>query len=413
MAAHLTVAPHAPAARGGGSRYIPELDGIRGIAILLVISFHFGLFAIDSHSTLYTVYRSVVGLGWAGVDLFFVLSGCLITGILLDSKSSRHYFRSFYMRRVLRILPLYYICVFAFFCIVLPAGNTLAPAWAAGQEWMRVPPGESVWYWLHLSNWRSAYGILQTSPITHFWSLAIEEQFYLVWPLVVLCCSEAGLLNVCIGLVLLSAGLRNFPEFQAQVKLHSDFIYRLTPFRIDPLAFGAMLALLSRRAAFREWSRRWLWLPAASGAAVLLSIVFILRSGSYRTEMMSRYGYTAVSLICFAAVAYGLMRAGSRSAGARLLRVPPLVSIGKYSYAMYVLHLPVAFFWPVSVSPYLVAGSRVATGVVSTALGTGIAYLLALASWHLVEHRFLRLKERFSYHGSAPRAAPAAHPVAR
>ena len=399
MASHLTAVKNTVTSRPAGSRYIPELDGIRGIAILGVIAFHFGLFTIDSHNLLYSVYGSVVGLGWAGVDLFFVLSGCLITRILLDTRNSRHYFRSFYMRRVLRILPLYYLSVFVFFCVVLPVGDAVAPGSFSSHEWTRVAPGESLWYWLHLSNWRSAFGILQTSPLTHFWSLAIEEQFYLVWPVIVLYCSETGLLNVCIALIVIATGLRNIPQFQAQVSLHSDFIYRLTPFRVDPLAFGALLALLSRRAAFRYWSRRWLCLPLAIGAGVLFSIVFAVHSGWYRTEPMSRYGYTAVSLIGFAVVGYGLLHTGSGTAAARLLRMPPLVSIGKYSYGMYVLHLPVAFFWPALVSPSLIGGSRIATAVASIAAGAVISYLLALGSWHLIEQRFLRLKNRFRISG--------------
>ena len=285
-----------------GARYLPELDGIRGIAILMVIAFHFGR-DIDTHSLLYSVYRSTIELGWAGVDLFFVLSGCLITGILLDTKNSERYFQSFYMRRILRVLPLYYLSVFAFFCICLPIRNALAPGWFGRQEWTHIPAGEAIWYWFHLSNWRSALGVLQNSPVTHFWSLSIEEQFYLVWPLFVLYCSDSRLLTVCISLILLSVGLLNSPYFQAEVNLHSDFIYRLTPFRLDPLAFGAMLAVLSRYRSFGGWYRRWSWLPLTIGGTVLLSIVAALRNGGYRNEAMSRYGFTAVLVICFAIVA--------------------------------------------------------------------------------------------------------------
>jgi peptidoglycan/LPS O-acetylase OafA/YrhL len=387
-----------------GARYLPELDGIRGIAILMVIAFHFGLFDIDTHSFLYTVYRSTIELGWAGVDLFFVLSGCLITGILLDTKNSEHYFRTFYIRRVLRILPLYYLIVFAFFCICLPIGNALAPGWFDGQEWAHIPAREGVWYWFHLSNWRSALGVLQTSPITHFWSLSIEEQFYLVWPLVVLYCSDPRLLKVCIGLILLSVGLRNIPYFQAEVSLHSDFIYRLTPFRLDSLAFGAILAVLSRGRGFGDCYRRWSWLPLTIGASVLLSIVAALRDSGYRNEAMSRYGFTAVSVICFAIVGYGLLNSGSIAAPARILRIPLLVTFGKYSYGMYVLHLPLAFFWPGLVRTDLIGGSRITTAVASIVCGLAISYLMALLSWHLIEHRFLRLKDRFSYKASRPQS---------
>jgi peptidoglycan/LPS O-acetylase OafA/YrhL len=356
------------------------------------------LFEIDTHSLLYTIYRSTVELGWAGVDLFFVLSGCLITGILLDTKNSEGYFKTFYTRRVLRILPLYYVSVFAFFVVCLPIGHALAPDWFSREEWTHLPAGESIWYWFHLSNLRSAFGVLQTSPVTHFWSLAIEEQFYLIWPLIVLYCSESRLLNVCIALILLSTGLRNIPEFQAQVSRYSDFIYRLTPFRLDPLAFGAMLAILSRRPGFRDWIRRWSWLPLAIGVGVLLSIILTLRSSGYRNYAMSQFGFSAVSLICFTVVSYGLLNSGSAGTSARLLRSPLFVRFGKYSYGMYVLHLPVAFFWPRLVRPGLIGDSRIVTAIVSILCGIAISYLTAFAAWHLIEKRFLRLKDRFSYH---------------
>jgi peptidoglycan/LPS O-acetylase OafA/YrhL len=396
MASSLTAAPLAERSHKPHSRYVPELDGVRGIAILMVIAFHFGLYGVDGYG-LHLLYTSAVGLGWAGVDLFFVLSGCLITGILLDTKDSEHYFRSFYMRRILRILPLYYLCVFFFFCLLLPIGSVFAPGWLHQQDWAQVGRGEAVWYWLHLSNWRSAFGILQTSPITHFWSLAIEEQFYLVWPVIVLYCSERGLLRLSIGLILLSAGLRNIPEFQALVATYPDFVYRITPFRVDPLAFGAILALLSRRAAFREWGRRWLWIPGTIAAGVLLSIVLTLHSSSYRSEPMSRYGFTAVSVICFSVVACSLLNTASDAPVARLLRIPPLVSIGKYSYGMYVLHLPVAFFWPGVLQRFAISQDHISSAAASILSGIVISYLMAWVSWHLIEHRFLRLKDRFSY----------------
>jgi peptidoglycan/LPS O-acetylase OafA/YrhL len=378
------------------SRHVRELDGIRGIAILMVIGFHFGLYRFEAHGLLHDVYRDTLELGWAGVDLFFVLSGCLITGILLDAKNSRRYFRSFYMRRVLRILPLYYVSVFAFFCIFLPVARTAAPGWVSHQDWMRVEPGQAIWYWLHLSNWRSGFDDLQL-PISHFWSLAIEEQFYLVWPLVVFYVSEGRLFKLCVVLIFLAAALRNLPVFEAQAAHYPEFLYRITPFRVEPLALGAMIAILARRASFLRWTRRWLWLPCSMGAAVLLMIMVAANSGIYRNERMSRFGFTAIGLICFSMVAYGLMHAGSSSALARLLRLPPLVSFGKYSYGMYVLHVPVAFFWPAWLRQTLPHAGVIAGSLISLVSGILISYLLALASWHLIESRFLRLKDRFAY----------------
>jgi peptidoglycan/LPS O-acetylase OafA/YrhL len=297
---------------------------------------------------------------------------------------------------VLRILPLYYLCVFALFCVFLPLGPKLLPHWFHRQPWTQVGGGEAVWYWLHLSNWRSGFGVLQISPITHFWSLAIEEQFYLVWPMVVLFLSEARLLKLSVVLIVVSILLRNVPAFQDQLTRYPDFIYRLTPFRLDPLAFGAILALLVRRSAFPSWARRWLPVSTALGIGVLASILIALRSGLYRHPPMSRFGFTAVSLICFSAVAYGFVHAGGDTFLARSLRFRPLVSIGTYSYGMYVLHMPVAFFWPSVLTRVHVAGHRIPIAIASAIAGAVIAYGMALVSWHLVEHRFLALKDRFS-----------------
>src|SRR5262249_39109049 len=151
---------------------------------------------------------------------------------------------------------------------------------------------------------------------------------------------------------------------------------------------------LSRHHSFKDWSRRWSWLLLSIGAGVVLSIVVALRSSGYRNQAMSRYGFTAVSLICFVIVGYGLLNSGSIAVPARILRNPLLASLGKYSYGMYVLHLPLAFFWPRLVRPGLIGDSRIVTAVVSILCGSVMSYFMALGSWHLIEKRFLRLRDR-------------------
>ncbi len=175
--------------------HIPALDGLRGLAILMVMVIHQA--GLVPKSALDRAVLMVLPLGEAGVDLFFVLSGFLITGILVASKGAPHYYRNFYARRFLRIFPLYYAVLFAVF-FVLPH---LVPS--PQSKWGHVSGPNQLWYWAYLSNW---YIALKTRGPTHgvvdlSWTLSIEEQFYLTWPMVVALSSRRTLLAICAGLI--------------------------------------------------------------------------------------------------------------------------------------------------------------------------------------------------------------------
>ncbi|MBD0321145.1 MAG: acyltransferase, partial [Gemmatimonadetes bacterium] len=170
--------------------HLPALDGLRGVAVALVVLLHFTLFV--PAGPVESFFSRGVGTGWMGVDLFFVLSGFLITGILYDSRDSPAYFRNFYARRSLRIFPLYYAYLFAIFA-VLPR----VQAGAAG------PAEESarIWVWTYLSNVLFARGGWEVMPghTTHLWSLAVEEQFYLLWFAAVVMAPRRWLLPTIVG----------------------------------------------------------------------------------------------------------------------------------------------------------------------------------------------------------------------
>src|SRR5581483_6988074 len=175
------------------STHMAALDGLRGVAILAVMLFHQSLVVGDSaldRAVAFWTYS-----GWDGVDLFFVLSGFLITGILFDSRSSpgSRYFRTFYSRRVLRILPLYYgVALFTLVILAhIPNYKSANLARISGAE---------VWYWVYLQNWSiGAAGLFRNGILDVTWSLAIEEQFYLVWPIAVLLLSRRALMKLCVG----------------------------------------------------------------------------------------------------------------------------------------------------------------------------------------------------------------------
>src|SRR6185503_19750329 len=156
--------------------HVPSLDGIRGLAIAIVLV-HNGTFILHgSHATLPKVAAAVAAAGWLGVQLFFVLSGFLITGILLDSRTRPQFFRTFYTRRTLRIFPLYY----AF----LASALFIVPLLANVPDWHATALRNQVFYWTYTSNWANPLGYA-IPGLSHFWSLAVEEQFYLFWPVVV------------------------------------------------------------------------------------------------------------------------------------------------------------------------------------------------------------------------------------
>lgn len=361
---------------------VPELDGVRGVAILLVMLFHFQ--GVRPHLIPKALTYPMI-LGWSGVDLFFVLSGFLITGILVETREAENYFSSFYARRVLRILPLYLVVVFLCFRVAAPLARR------AGVD---LDPGGTLepWYWLHASNWRSAFGP-DVAPLSHFWSLSIEEQFYLVWPMIVLWIPPRRLGVACAGLAAASCGLRCFAAFHGAPP---EALHRLTVFRLDALALGGVVACIVRSPRARDWVRR--RLRVLSAAAVLLLIAIVVLGRGATTLPMASVGYTAFALAYAAFVFYADDRSGSASRVAAALRRPWLRSFGRYSYAMYVFHYPIALYqenlfagWARGVSEPAKAG----IWVVSVLAGIGLSYAIGWTSWNVIEKHFLALKRFF------------------
>ncbi|HTR01818.1 MAG TPA: acyltransferase [Thermoanaerobaculia bacterium] len=380
----------APRTDETGAAPIPELDGVRGIAILLVMLFHFQGVRPPGIPKFLT-YPMI--LGWSGVDLFFVLSGFLITRILISTRGAPNYFSAFYARRILRIFPLYFVAVFLFFRVALPLAARFG--WDLGTD-----PGLEPWFWFHLSNGPSAFG-RDARPLSHFWSLSIEEQFYLAWPAVVRAVAPRWLGAVCAGVAALAVGLR---VAAAAKGVNPEALHRLTVFRMDALALGGLVAWIAvdpaRRAALRR-RLRVVW----GASAVLLAALCVAGRGAV-SPVMTRFGYTAVALFDAGFVFVAFDRSGSAARLSRILRQPWLRAFGKYSYAMYVFHYPVAL-----VAERLAPGEgasalvRTIDWLASVIGGIAVSFLLALASWNLLEKRFLVLKNRFV---ARPVAAPAA-----
>jgi peptidoglycan/LPS O-acetylase OafA/YrhL len=367
----------------------PALDGVRGIAILLVLAHH--LTVVRPATPFDEVTLAVLHKGWAGVDVFLVLSGFLITGILIDSRDSPRYFKSFYVRRTLRIFPLFYLVIFLSY-YVLPLFPTwyqrLVGAGGAPPQWQ---------YWLFVSNFAIAernqfqHGILDIS-----WSLAIEEQFYLVWPVVVWLCPPAWLGTLC-GVIITSVPLlRAFAIASGAPELE---VYVSTPYRADALAAGGGLAWVSRRplgASIRPLGPWAFW----AGVGGVGGLVWWDGHTSWDGGLKQFVGYSFLALAASGLVLCA-MREPGRSRWPRALAAGWLRTFGRYSYCLYLIHLPVMWIMRYAVfdpsrGP-LVVGSALPAQVGFWALTVPVALGLAWLSWRCFEQPVLRLKRFFPY----------------
>lgn len=378
------------------SGYIAELDGVRGVAILVVMILHFTILVPGTAGE--TLFARSVEWGWAGVDLFFVLSGFLITGILLDARGGDGYFKTFYVRRALRIFPLYYAFLFALF-VLLPLLRS------SGGE----PLGPQLLSLAYLHNVLMGFGGWDAVPAhtTHLWSLSIEEQFYMIWPLVVLRASRTGLLRISLGLVAVAWCTRLFLHLSLG---HGVAGYTLLPARVDALALGALLALVVREEGWVERFRRWLVPALAAGVALVATAAIIswmqtpwgnpLPPLALHVQLL---GYPGVDLLSAALVGMAVLPGPSPVRTA--LGHPLLLRLGKYSYALYLFHVPLRDVlrdrvFAGGLPP--IWGSQVPTQLLLLAACIALTFAVSVVSWHILEKRFLRLKDRFEYRAPTP-----------
>ncbi len=364
----------AATARMSGQRsvargFISELDGLRGIAILVVMVHRFWPRSDQG------VAADVAGAGWAGVDLFFVISGFLIAGILLDTRGEGDYFRNFYARRVLRIFPLYYLFVIG----VLIAFHS-NPAF-------RESAGSPLWYLLHLGN--VPEGVLG-NDVPYFlgpvWSLAIEEQFYLTFPWLVYALDRRRLTIVLLAMLAVAPAIRigTMLAYPGQERIQ----YLFTLCRLDTIAIGCLLAIAARTLDVDAARDRVLRLTMlAAGAAVVIGVV----TGLDRTTAFGRtLGYSVVAVGCAAIVALVMLQRGAPSTA--WLRWSWLRYLGKLCFGLYLLHRPADTI--VTAVAGRVALDGAALWLMPVKLGAALA--LATVSWFLIERPFMSLKDRFS-----------------
>jgi peptidoglycan/LPS O-acetylase OafA/YrhL len=366
---------------------LPALDGLRGIAIALVTGFHF---LRDPGGAVTNTVSLVASAGWIGVDLFFVISGFLITGILLEAKGSPRYYRNFYVRRALRILPLYY--GFLLFLLLLPRQSDVAAALNVTFFLHHQP-----WFWTHATNWLLASDAGRGSAAAGYgalWSLALEEQFYLVWPAVVATVSESALLKLCVALLAI--------EFPARILLalagadpYSLYVSSFT--HLDPLAVGGFLAIAARRGSLVRCRRRATWC-AMLGSILFFVSMALIGTGAPIYSVPLSFMFSGVSLLWGGVLA--VVIPSPRSRWTLPLRRGPLRVWGRYSYSYYLLQLPV------SATLRMTGVLDVLPGYLPAAAVASATFTLSYFTWHLWEKRWLALKTRFPRRVAATFSAP-------
>lgn len=376
-------------------RHFPELDGIRGIAITMVLLAHsvdiLGVVPKSAADPGYHAWgRLVLRIflqGWGGVDIFFALSGFLITGILLRARNRPNYFSAFYARRALRIFPVYYAfltlgLIFAYFS---KAYRTLLPD----------SPGVMLSYFFYVQNWpvfwKSWAGM--TGAWGAYWSLAVEEQFYMVWPTLIRFVKFPVLLAICIAGALLGPFTRLWI-----LHFHGLNLGLLqSPFsREDGLFIGAAIAIY-REVHGKPVPMRWAKLAAAAGI-IILAYIALFHSPEFEGKGTRIWliGPSAFALIAGAMIAASHFRPPVLHT---VLTWRPLLVAGKLSYGMYVYHITI--YWALAtyvfalVTPHLNAWTRILLPLVAIPLTILLVTLVAELSFRYFETPFLRLKRHF------------------
>jgi peptidoglycan/LPS O-acetylase OafA/YrhL len=336
--------------------------------------------------------RAITYAGWTGLDMFFVLSGYLITGILLDSRGQPRWWSNFMARRALRVFPLYYGTLAVLFVLLPWLVRWSDPQFATLQS-------NQAWYWTYTVNVLAAVTRVSGTPLNtvHLWSLSIEEQFYLVWPLIVWVCRPRTLLRV-VGIAVL-AGF----AFRLGLALHDPVnpyaLYALTPCRLDGLMIGAALAVVAR--APGGLARLRAWVPGVFSAGMLALIAMALWRGGLdpRDPVVSVAAYPVVALVC-GTLLVTAVTAPATSRFSRVLCTDSLRKWGRYSYGIYIVHFPLlgAIEWKTDFYQHgvsLLGGSRLPLVLLLAAIGMTLSYTLGYLSYHLYERRFLALKRYF------------------
>jgi len=360
------------------SNHNPALDGFRGLAILLVVLSHSCI--PQAESTLSRVWYWVSSAGWVGVDMFFVLSGFLITRILITSRDSRGYYLNFYFRRFLRIFPLFYLFLFVFF-IIVPRFSDLAKLFS-------LTLGHFLWHLLFCSNLLfSKLGFYPGHVVDVSWSLSIEEQFYLFWPALVAFMNLKQLRWVCLLMALVGEVIIVARFFRAD-ELNSTYFFTLT--RWDGILFGSALAATMmdpiESVKIRNYKKPVLWI------SFLLSLLAFSRGIHTTSPLIQMIGFPSFAVF-FSSILYFVNFNGFLQ---RCFSMTPLRTLGKYSYGIYLFHKPTIITLEEAFLPFL--KTTILYRVPETVMllfqivSVLASLMVAIGLFHCYEKHFLKFK---------------------
>ena len=364
------------------TRRIPALDGIRGLAILLVLGLHSQAnFAdVPVGSTLARLF-ALTRLWWCGVDLFFVLSGFLIGGILLNARDSSSYYRTFYMRRAFRILPLYFL---------------LLSLYSLVSQWL-PPFGDPIpfaLYPLMLQNFvTAATGFFGVVWLSVTWSLAVEEHFYLIAPTLIRRLSDRTMISFVVAAIIVTPVIRVIMCLAWPTGFMGAYVLVIS--RADALMWGIGIALIMRNAAAIAWlEQRRKWLLA--GLAIAAAFVGYMTMENWTIVMiaMNALGYSVIAGGFALLVLLVLINDDSRLAA--LFRWRPLRFLGVRAYAIYLFHLP-AIYLVFLANGYTSPAVRRWDEWALAWLGIAAAVLFASFTWKFIELPLIARSHRFNY----------------
>lgn len=371
------------------AQHLDALDGLRALAIALVLLNHLTPGG-DPNQGVRSVVFKLAQIGWSGVDLFFVLSGFLITGILLRGKAAGRAMGSFLMRRVLRIVPAYYLALL----IVLVVVPLATGAYPVPRASLQAP------WWLYVSNMFLAnFEVLGgLFGMSHFWSLAVEMQFYLLWPLLVYRLSPDALVRVALGGLALALLAR-----AVAVGLGAGWkvAYAWMPMHMDGLLVGALVAMAVHRGVAWRRVRKLVWpLWLLTGILLLWFMWFGYGSAVFKPNDTPIHAVLRCVYPSLWALFYGvsLWAALQPNALGRALSFRGFAPVARYSYGLYIVHYLLMPWYEQTFGPQVLAqylGGRDLPVYAYLVLASGISYAIAMVSYHGFEQRFLQLKVKF------------------
>jgi len=354
--------------------HLSQLDGIRGLAILLVALGHI----------FYRFY--IFKFGWIGLNLFFILSGYLITSKLFYhlKTNARNYFKNFYARRFLRIFPLYYGCLIFFF-IILPL------FYSDYTKYFSSIYNNQIWYWLYASNWSLIlFGLPKNPVFFHFWSLAVEEQFYLFWPILFKYINIFKHRIITIGIIIL------FSIYTRVANPVSDHAYYNTLTACEPLMLGCLVSILEEKIKLRSLCKYFFFLALLSVLA--LSFIFYHNNDLHiSNRWLMKYGYSAINLIWVYLLCILLLPLKISPILVKIFSSKPIAWLGKYSYGIYIFHwLILQLFIYKYDTEFVDHGMSLNTSYfIVRLIGIFVILICSYCSYHLYEKHFLNLKKYF------------------